>query len=117
MSSVVLGQIDKERFLYQIELALSENWTKDIVRRPWDVSVVVQALPHLDKWSKEQFFDKNPHMTREQFLHAIKNNTFPSDNCYPHAKILRDSDPSKYALVLGSLGFRQSDGRVYWEYG
>ena len=32
-------------------------------------------------------------MTREQFLHAIKNNTFPSDNCYPRAKILRDSDP------------------------
>ena len=91
--------------------------TKDIVRRPWDVCVVVQALPHLEKWTKEQFFDKNPHVTTEQFLQAIKNNTFPSNNCYPRAKILRDSDPSKYALVLGSLGFRQSDGRVYWEYG
>jgi hypothetical protein len=87
------------------------------VKRPWDVSVVVQALHHLEKWTNEQFFDKYPHVSTEQFLHTVKNNTFPSNNCYAREKILRDSDPSKYALVLGSLSIRQSDGRVYWEYG
>ena len=50
------------------KLMKGEHATKDIVRRPWDVSVVVQALPHLEKWAKEQFFDKNPHVTTEQFF-------------------------------------------------
>ena len=47
----------------------------------------------------------------------IENGTFPVNHCYARAKILRDSDPTRFALVLGSLGYRQLDGRVFWECG
>ena len=56
-------------------------------------------------------------MSSVQFLQMIENSTFPVNHCYARAKILRDSDPTRFALVLGSLGYRQLDGRVFWECG
>ncbi len=68
------------------------------------------ALPHIEQMTKDEFFDKNKHVSTEQYLFMIENNTLPKDNCYPRAKLLRDSDPSCFALVLGSLGYRQRMG-------
>jgi len=99
------------------QLIRGKYWTCHVVRRPWDANLIVKALPHIEKRSKDLFFDKNTHVSLEQFLSMIEDNTFPQSHCYPRAKILRDSDPSRFALVLGSLGYRQSDGRVYWECG
>ena len=99
------------------QLIQGQYGTRDVVRRPWDVKVVIAAMPHIEQMTKAEFFDKNKHVSTEQFLFMIKNNTFPKDNCYPRAKLLRDSEPSRFALVLGSLGYRQTDGRVFWECG
>ena len=99
------------------QLIQGQYGTRDVVRRPWDVNIVIAAMPHIEHMTKVEFFDKNKHVSTEQFLFMIKNNTFPKDNCYPRAKLLRDSDPSRFALVLGSLGYRQTDGRVFWECG
>ena len=99
------------------QLIEGQYGTRDVVRRPWDVKVVIAAMPHIEQMTKAEFFDKNKHVSTEQFLFMIKNNTFPKDNCYPRAKLLRDSEPSRFALVLGSLGYRQTDGRVFWECG
>ena len=99
------------------QLIQGQYGTRDVVRRPWDVNIVIAAMPHIEHMTKVEFFDKNKHVSTEQFLFMIKNNTFPKDNCYPRAKLLRDSDPTRYALVLGSLGYRQANGRVFWECG
>jgi hypothetical protein len=99
------------------QLIKGNHWTGDVVRRPWDVNVVVEALPYIEKLTREKFFDKNKHVSSVQFLQMIENSTFPVNHCYARAKILRDSDPTRFALVLGSLGYRQLDGRVFWECG
>ena len=99
------------------QLIQGQYGTRDVVRRPWDVKVVIAAMPHIEQMTKVEFFDKNKHVSTEQLLFMIKNNTFPKDNCYPRAKLLRDSDPSRFALVLGSLGYRQAVWRVFWECG
>lgn len=67
--------------------------------------------------SQEQFFDNNPHTSNAQHLKMIENNTFPVNHCYARAKILCDSSPVHFALVIGSLGYKQSDGNVFWECG
>jgi hypothetical protein len=74
-------------------------------------------LPYIEKLTRENFFDKNKHVSSLQFLQMIENSTFPVNQCYARAKLLRDSDPTRFALVLGSLGYRQLDGRVFWECG
>ncbi len=99
------------------QLIQGKYGTHDVVRRPWDMRVVIAAMPHIEQMTKVEFFDKNKHVSTDQLLFMIKNNTFPKDNCYPCAKLLRDSDPSRFALVLGSLGYRQADGRVFWKCG
>jgi hypothetical protein len=78
---------------------------------------MVEALPYIKKLTQENFFDKNKHVSSVHLLQMIENNTFPEKQCYTRAKILCDSDPSQFALVLGSLGYRQLDGCVFWECG
>ena len=91
--------------------------TANIVRRPWDARMVAEALPHFDKHCQEEFLDRHPHTSREEWIQMIHSNTFPPGNCFGRAKILRDSNPEKYALVIGSLGYKQSDGTIFWEFG
>jgi len=78
---------------------------------------MVEALPYIEKLTQDNFFDKNKHVSSVHLLQMIENNTFPVKQCYARAKILRDSDPSRFALVLSSLGYRQLDGHVFWECG
>jgi hypothetical protein len=42
---------------------------------------------------------------------------FSDQCCYPCANFLHHYNPQKYSLVIGSLGTRQADGTIYWEYG
>ena len=75
---------------------------------------------HAPHWTNDKgwvLWQEQTCILTEQLLFMIKNNTFPKDNCYPRAKLLRDSEPSRFALVLGSLGYRQTDGHVFWECG
>ena len=94
-----------------------DNRTKNIVRRPWDANMVAEALPHIDEFNKKIFFNKHPDVSNEEWLLKIQSNTFPIRSCYARAKILRDSNPKKYALVIGSLGYKQNDGSIFWEFG
>jgi hypothetical protein len=41
---------------------------------------------------------------------------FPDQCCYPRTKLLHNYNPQKYSLVISSLGFRQADGTIHWEY-
>ena len=91
--------------------------TKTIVRRPWDAHVVSEALPYIEEHCKRDFFDACPKKSNEEWVHQIQSNTFPIRNCFARAKILRDSQPEKYALVVGSLGYKQCDGSIFWEFG
>ena len=91
--------------------------TANIVRRPWDACVVAEALPHIAKHYQEKFVDRFPNTSSEEWIPVIHSNTFPTRNCFARAKILRDSQPEKYALVIGSLGYKQCDGTIFWEFG
>ena len=89
----------------------------DIVRRPWDARMVVEALAEIDKLNDLAFFNHFPDVPRSTWLEKINKDEFPPKSCYARAKILRDSNPEKYALVIGSLGYRQRDGSIFWECG
>ena len=94
-----------------------DHATGNIVRRPWDAYMVAEALPHIDKLCQEKFFGLYPDTSSEQWIQMIHSNTFPKHNCTARAKILRDSQPEKYALVIGSLGYKQPNGTIFWEFG
>ena len=72
---------------------------------------------HKHEYNSEIFFSKHTDVTNEEWLLKIRSNTFPTKHCYARAKILRDSNPKKYALVIGSLGYKQNDGSIFWEFG
>ena len=94
-----------------------DHATSNIVRRPWDAYMVAEALPHIDKLCQETFLGLYPDTSSEQWIQMIHSNTFPKHNCTARAKILRDSQPEKYALVIGSLGYKQPNGTIFWEFG
>ena len=86
-----------------------------IVHRPFDMTLSMELFPWLERQHKE--FMQAQSLTKEDMLQRIHEGTFPIGCCYHRAKILRDSDPSSYGVVIGSLGFKQPDGRIWWEYG
>ena len=95
------------------------KWTEDVVYRPWDiehVSVAYPAILELQNSSSTYVFEVEP-LSHEQKSEMIQSNSFPINNCLARATTLRDINPRKYALVIGSLGFRQEDGSIYWEFG
>ena len=102
----------------------SDYGTDDIIRRPFTAHVIPQRLVQCDKMYDEflqgraaEWGSGDVESTKKILLHIIDTPLFPSKNCYIRAKLLHESDPQKYSLVIGSLGFRQADGRIYWEYG
>ena len=99
------------------QVQYGERSTKDVVHRPWDACVMAEALPEIDKLNDLAFFNKYPDIPMSMWLEMINKDEFPPQNCYARAKILRDSNPEKYALVIGSLGYRQRDGSIFWEFG
>jgi len=95
----------------EIEIA-----TDNVIYRPWSAHMIVEWLPKLDK-IYDKFMKDNSHITMEQLLESIANNKFPTGNCYIRAKLLHLSNPKKYAIIIGSLGFVQEDDNIFWEYG
>ena len=92
--------------------------TDEIVRRAWDARLVAFHLPELERHSLE--FWKDPFhrsLSNEEVEKMAWKNILPLYFKYERAKAIRDSNPEKYALVVGSLGYRQSDGSVFWEFG
>ena len=95
------------------------KWTEDVVYRPWDiehVSVAYPAIVDLQNRTSSYILQVVP-LTHEQKIEMIQSNSFPINNCLARATTMRDINPRKYALVIGSLGFRQEDGSIFWEFG
>ena len=53
----------------------------------------------------------------EELFKLIELDEFPTKYCYARAMTLHNSNPKKYKLVIGSLGYIQSDGSIFWEFG
>ncbi len=102
----------------------SNHRTGDIIRRPFTAHAISQMLTHCNKiydaflqGIAAQFGGGDIEADKKALLSIIDTPLFPSRNCYICAKLLHDSNPKKYSLAIGSLGFRQLDGRIYWECG
>ena len=92
--------------------------TDEIVRRAWDARLVAFHLPELERQSLE--FWKDPFhrsLSKVEVEKMAWKNILPLYFKYERAKAIRNSNPEKYALVVGSLGYRQSDGSVFYEFG
>lgn len=85
--------------------------TDEIVRRGWDAHLVAYHLPELNHLS-EKAFNKSKEELMELGL-GLGLGFY----MYERARLIRDSNPMKYALVVGSLGYRQSDGSIIWHFG
>ena len=113
--------VDEENNIldYPIEDIVSEYWSNNVIYRPFDAEHVSLIYKDVIEYAKQsdQYVDKICHMTEEEKLKAIENNTFPTECCIWRAKALRDRDPTRYSMVIGSLGFKQADGKIFWEYG
>ena len=107
------------------QLQTGFHQTEHIVRQSWDASIVAKIKPILDQRHKEwldMHFVINKETMREQeiienLMKSIALNTFPEGNCYHRSRLICDSNPDKYTLIIGSLGYKQADGRIYWEFG
>ena len=55
--------------------------------------------------------------SKEAMMTAIQKNTFAQDYCIARAYLLHESNPSRFKVVIGAVGFVQSDGRTFWEQG
>jgi len=100
-----------------------EFGTRDIVRRPFTAHDIAKWLLTCDE-TYDAFlqrhcaeFGGDVENAKAILLAIINTPLFPRKNCYIRAKLLHESDPKKYSLVIGSLGFRQADGHIHWEYG
>ena len=104
---------------YPPEQIDSLYWSDDIVYRPFDAKLVALIYNDVIHYAKQCETYKNTisRMSQDEKMAAIQDNTFPKRNCLWRALALQESDPSKYALVFGSIGFRQSNGEIFWEYG
>ena len=103
--------------IYQLKEGVDINIATDtVIYQPWSEQMIVEWLPKLNVLY-EKFMKDNSHITKEVMLISIDNNKFPAAHCYIRAKLLHESNPEKYALIIGSLGFVQKDGTTFWEYG
>ena len=104
---------------YPIEQIPSLAKTDKVIRRPFDIDHAIKFYPFMMDFRK-CFFSyqtKVVPFTHEQKMAMINNNTFPVGHCLDRALTLRESDPRKFSVVIGSLGFIQPDGSIFWEYG
>ena len=101
----------------------SYHGTSDMIRRPFTAHEIPKMLAHCDKIYDAYLegiaaeFGGDVEAAEKALLSMIDTPLFPLGNCYIRAKLLHKSNPKKYSLVIGSLGFRQADGTIYWEWG
>jgi|NorSeaMetagenome_1021524.scaffolds.fasta_scaffold29062_1 hypothetical protein len=89
--------------------------TEQVVRQEWRKDLVKKIQPRIEESASKVISDLE-RVGRYAFT-EIARGTFPLDRAHVRAKALYDQDPTKYKFVIGSLGFVQSDGRVFWELG
>lgn len=116
--------VDRNNVVYDYpieQLQFGAYATSDIVRRPWDASLTTVALPYVVIRSRcdvgmnrSKVCEKYNTTDSEDLLKEIHGGEFPHWMCYQRAQLIRDSDPDEYAIVLGSLGYRQPDGSIVW---
>ena len=102
------------------QLAVGYEFKTDkVVRRPFDVNHVMKSLPEIMQILDclVPYIEEVKPLSLDEKIEKIKNNTFPLNQCLPRAMALRDSNPRKFAVVIGSLGFVQSDGTIAWFHG
>ena len=104
---------------YPIEQIESVYWTNKVIRRPFDIEHAMKKYEFMLDFRKHlvSYFDIVTSLTQEEKIKMIENGTFPLKQCLDRALTLRESNPRKFAVVVGSLGFVQSDGSVFWQYG
>lgn len=104
---------------YPINQIKSNFWTDKVVRRPFDVEHVVKAYPFLRDFRKTlaSYRSSVESLSQNEKMIMIANDTFPVNQSLERALTLYESNPRKFAVVIGSLGFVQSDGSIYWELG
>jgi hypothetical protein len=94
------------------------NRTENIVRQPWAGHLVEGIRPRLEREAPPLIRDLiSAFGSVEAMTNAIMDNTFPVDHCTARAYFLYGSNPRRYNVVIGSLGFEQADGRIFWELG
>jgi hypothetical protein len=115
--------VDEKKLIHDYPISQNgretEHWTETVIRRPWDVEHVIKAFPEIKRlWENSIHYIKlvKP-LTLQEKLSKIANNTFPQGQCFDRALAIRDSDPKRFSLVIGSLGFVQPDGTFFWEFG
>ena len=97
-------------------MANVEYGTRDRVRRPFTAHAIAEWLLTCDETYDASLqglcaqYGGDVGNAKVALLSIINTPFFPSKNCYLRAKLLHESDPKKYSLVIGSLGFRQENG-------
>ena len=96
----------------------SVYWTENMIRRPWDAEHIILAYPQLleARMNTSQYIEEIEPLTLEEKMTKIADGTFPLNCCLDRALTLRESNP-RLALQIGSLGFKQPDGSIFWEFG
>jgi len=104
---------------YPIEQIKSIHWTNRIIRRPFDIEHAMLKYQFMIKFRKRLISYKTDiePLNQEQKMAMIESDTFPMKQCLDRALTLRTSNPKRFAIVIGSLGFIQPDGSIFWEYG
>ena len=104
---------------YPIEQIESIHWTDKVIRRPFDVAHAMETYQFMMDFRKNLplYQASIAPLTQTQKISMIENDTFPLKQCLDRALALRESNPRKFAVVIGSLGFIQPDGSIFWEYG
>ena len=97
----------------------SKYKTNTIARQAWPSHLVDSIRPRLEQEAQlyisaliEQHYG-----SKEAMMTAIQQNTFARDYCIARAYLLHESNPSRLKVVIGAVGFVQSDGRTFWEQG
>ena len=76
---------------YPIEKLSSKHKTKNVIWRPWDIALAAKIFSRLEieheKWLESQGLNE------EDLLGMANMNKFPRNDCYHHAKLIRDTNP------------------------
>lgn len=92
--------------------------TDKIVRQEWREDLVGKIAPRIEAWALEVIrLNINLGTDERGLLEHIMRGTFPPNMANVRAKVLYNANPGRYKQIIGSLGFIQGDGRIYWELG
>ena len=76
---------------YPIEKLSSKHKTKNVIWRPWDIALAAKIFSRLEieheKWLESQGLNE------EDLLVMANMNKFPRNDCYHHAKLIRNTNP------------------------